>query len=236
MLEMLTDPQTYLSLITLTTLEIVLGIDNLLFLSIVSAKLPKEKQELARKLGLSLALFGRLALLFSLSWLLSLQRPLFEFLNHSFSTHDLVLGIGGLFLIYKATQEIFYTIEGYSEERQIRVLSLPSALIQILMLDIIFSLDSIITAIGLASQISIMIVAIMIAIGIMLFASRLVSEFLDKNPSMKILGLAFLLLVGVLLLADSFGEHISRSYVYFSLGFSAFVESINLKQRSKKYK
>lgn len=234
MLQLLTDPQTYLSLVTLTALEIVLGIDNLLFLSIVAAKLPKEKQELARKLGLSLALFGRLALLFSLSWLLSLQKPLFTLFERSFSAHDLVLGIGGLFLIYKATQEIFYTIEGNQQERDVRVLSLPSALIQILMLDIVFSLDSIITAVGLVSQISIMVVAIMIAIGIMLFASRSVSDLLDKNPSLKILGLAFLLLVGVLLLADAFGEHVSRGYIYFSLGFSTFVEIINIKHRSAK--
>ena len=233
MLQLLTDPQTYLSLITLTALEIVLGIDNLLFLSIVANKLPLEKRELARKLGLSLALFGRLALLFCLSWLLSLKKPLFEAFGHSFSTHDLVLGLGGLFLVYKATQEIFYAIEGIAEERDIRVLSLPSALIQILMLDIVFSLDSIITAIGLASQISIMAIAILIAILIMLFASRFVSDFLEKNPSMKILGLSFLLLVGVLLMADAFGEHVSREYVYFALGFSAFVESINLRHRAK---
>src|SRR3989338_2871680 len=171
MLQLLTDPQTYLSLITLTALEIVLGIDNLLFLSIVANKLPLEKRELARKLGLSLALFGRLALLFCLSWLLSLKKPLFEAFGHSFSTHDLVLGLGGLFLVYKATQEIFYAIEGIAEERDIRVLSLPSALIQILMLDIVFSLDSIITAIGLANQISIMAIAIMISIIVILFSS-----------------------------------------------------------------
>src|SRR3989338_8061934 len=233
MFEILTDPQTYLSLLTLTALEIVLGIDNILFLSIVAAKLPKEQQELARKLGLSLALFGRLALLFSLSWLLSLKKPLFSVLEYSFSTHDLVLGLGGIFLIYKATQEIFYTIEGYSEEREVRVLSLRSALIQILMLGIVFSLDSIITAVGLANQISVMAIAIMIAIIVMLFASRWVSEFLDKNPSMKILGLAFLLLIGVLLIADAFGEHISRAYVYFALGFSSFVEVVNIRHRVK---
>ncbi|MEI6805973.1 MAG: TerC family protein [Myxococcaceae bacterium] len=233
MLEILTDSQTYLSLLTLTALEIVLGIDNILFLSIVANKLPKEQQETARRLGLSLALFGRLALLFSLSWLLSLQKPLFVILDHSFSAHDLVLGLGGLFLIYKGTQEIFYAIEGISEEREVRVLSLRSALIQILMLDIVFSLDSIITAVGLASQISIMAIAIMIAIVIMLFASRWVSEFLDKNPSMKILGLSFLLLVGVLLVADAFGQHIPRAYVYFALGFSSFVEMINIRHRAK---
>jgi predicted tellurium resistance membrane protein TerC len=233
MFEILTDPQTYLSLITLTVLEIVLGIDNILFLSIVAAKLPKEQQELARKLGLSLALFGRLALLFSLSWLLSLKEPLFSIWEHSFSTHDLVFGLGGVFLIYKATQEIFYAMEGYEQEREVRVISLRSALVQILLLDIVFSLDSIITAVGLATQIGIMAIAIMIAIVIMLFASRHVSNFLDKNPSMKVLGLSFLLLIGVLLIADAFGQHVSRAYVYFALGFSAFVEAINLRQRSK---
>ena len=233
MLELLTDPQTYLSLITLTALEIVLGIDNILFLSIVAAKLPKHQQETARKLGLSLALFGRLALLFSLSWLLSLKKPLFEVFGHEFSTHELVLGIGGLFLLYKATQEIFQTIEGISEEREVKVLSLRSALIQILMLDIIFSLDSILTAVGLATQIGIMAIAIMISIVIMLFASRWVSEFLDKNPSMKVLGLSFLLLVGFLLLVDAFGIHVPRGYVYFALGFSVFVEAINIRHRGK---
>lgn len=233
MLDTLTDPQTYLSLITLTSLEIVLGIDNLLFLSIVASRLPREQQELARKLGLSLALFGRLALLFSLSLLLSMKKPLFSIMAHSFSTHDLVFGLGGVFLIYKATQEIFYAVEGFSVEREVRVLSLRSALIQILMLDIVFSLDSIITAVGLASQIGIMAIAIMIAIVIMLFGSRWVSLFLDKNPSMKILGLSFLLLVGVLLIADAFGQHVPRAYVYFALGFSAFVEMINIRHRNK---
>lgn len=233
MSEILTDPQTYLSLLTLTVLEIVLGIDNILFLSIVSGKLPKEQQEIARKLGLSLALFGRLALLFSLSWLLSLKKPLFSISIYSFSTHDLVFGLGGLFLIYKATQEIFYATEGISEKPEVRVLSLKSALIQILLLDIVFSLDSIITAVGLANQIVIMAIAIMIAIVIMLFASRRVSEFLDKNPSMKVLGLSFLLLIGVLLIADAFGQHVSRAYVYFALGFSSFVEMINIRHRTK---
>lgn len=234
MLEILTDPQTYLRLVTLTALEIVLGIDNILFLSIVAGKLPKEQQETARKLGLSLALFGRLALLFSLSWLLSLTKPLFSILEHSFSTHDLVLGLGGVFLIYKSTQEIFYAIEGFSQERNVRVISLPSALMQILLLDIVFSLDSVITAVALApDQIGIMAIAIMIAIAIMLFASRFVSDFLDKNPSMKVLGLSFLLLIGVLLMADAFGQHVSRAYVYFALGFSAFVEAINIRHRHK---
>lgn len=236
MFEVLTDPNTYLSLVTLTALEIVLGIDNILFLSIVASRLPKHQQETARKLGLSLALFGRLALLFSLSWLLSLKKPLFEVLGHDISAHDLVLGLGGVFLIYKATQEIFYTIEGISEEREVKVLSMRSALIQILMLDIVFSLDSIITAVGLANQIGIMSLAIMIAIVIMLFASKHVSDFLDRNPSMKVLGLSFLLLIGVLLLADAFGQHVSRAYVYFALGFSSFVETVNIIYRKKSQK
>ncbi|MBL4818701.1 MAG: TerC family protein [Deltaproteobacteria bacterium] len=233
MTEFLLDPNTYLSLITLTALEIILGIDNILFISIVCSKLPAHQQETARKLGLSLALFGRLALLFSLSWLLSLNKPLFQVLDHWFSGRDLVLGIGGLFLLYKATQEIFQTVEGITEDRKVKVMSFGSAIAQILVLDIVFSLDSVITAIGLASQISIMAIAIFISIVIMVFASRHVSAFLDKNPSMKVLGLSFLLLISVLLLADSFGQHVSRTYVYFALGFSAFVELMNLRARNK---
>ncbi|MES2504145.1 MAG: TerC family protein [Myxococcota bacterium] len=233
MFELLTDPNTYLSLITLTALEIVLGIDNILFISIVCARLPKEQQETARKLGLSLALFGRLALLFSLSWLLSLKDPLFSIMGHWFTGHDLVFGLGGLFLVYKATQEIFYAVEGVSQERTVRVVTMRAAIFQILMLDIVFSLDSIITAVGLASQLSIMAVAIIIAIVIMLVASKYVSDFLDRNPSMKVLGLSFLLLIGVLLIAEAFGQEVSRIYVYFALGFSSFVELVNLRMRSK---
>ncbi len=233
MYDFLSDPNTYLSLVTLTALEIVLGIDNILFLSIVCSRLPKHQQEKARKLGLSLALFGRLALLFSLSWLLSLKTPLFEVLGHWFSAHDLVLGLGGIFLLYKGTQEIFYAVEGNPDAGNTKKLSFGSAIAQILMLDIVFSLDSIITAVGLASQLLIMAIAIMIAVGIMLFASKYVSDFLDKNPSMKVLGLSFLLLIGVLLMADALGQHVSRAYVYFALGFSLFVEVINLRARAR---
>jgi predicted tellurium resistance membrane protein TerC len=233
MYDFLSDPNTYLSLVTLTALEIVLGIDNILFLSIVCSRLPKHRQETARKLGLSLALFGRLALLFSLSWLLSLKTPLFEAMGHWFSAHDLVLGLGGLFLLYKGTQELFYAVEGNPDTKKHYTLSFGAAIAQILMLDIVFSLDSIITAVGLASQLLIMAIAIMIAVAIMLFASKYVSDFLDKNPSVKVLGLSFLLLIGVLLLADSMGQHVSRAYVYFALGFSLFVELINLRARAR---
>ncbi|MBH1988688.1 MAG: TerC family protein [Myxococcaceae bacterium] len=231
MFDLLTDPNTYLSLMTLTALEIVLGIDNILFLSIVASRLPKHQQETARRLGLSLALIGRLSLLFSLSWLLSLHEPLLVLAGYVFSAHDLVLGLGGLFLIYKATQEIYLSLEGREEAREVKVLSLRSALVQIFLLDIVFSLDSIITAVGLANQIAIMSIAILIAVVIMLFGSRYVNDFLEKHPSMKILGLAFLLLVGVLLFADALGTHFPRAYVYSALGFSAFVEFLNIQHR-----
>ncbi len=234
MMELLSDPQTYLSLLTLTALEIVLGIDNILFISIVSSRLPKDLQEKARRLGLSLALFGRLGLLLSLSWVLSLTKPLFSLLGHDISGRDLVLGAGGLFLIYKATQEMFFHLEVKNDskpEEQPKFITMRSAIIQIVILDIVFSLDSIITAIGLVSHVAIMAVAIIIAVTIMLFFSGIISEFLDRHPSLKVLGLAFLLLVGVLLVAECFGHAIPRAYIYFSLAFSVCVEIINIKHR-----
>jgi predicted tellurium resistance membrane protein TerC len=234
MTELVFDPQTYISLLTLTALEIVLGIDNILFISIVSSRLPKNLQEKARRLGLFFALFGRLGLLMSLSWVLSLTKPLFSLLGHNISGRDLVLGVGGLFLIYKATQEIFFHLEVKDEknsEEQPQFMTMRSAIIQIVMLDIVFSLDSIITAIGLVSHVSIMAVAIVIAVIIMLFFSKIISKFLDRHPSMKVLGLAFLLLVGVLLVLECFGYAIPRGYIYFSLAFSLSVEVINIKHR-----
>ena len=234
MIELLSDPQTYLSLLTLTALEIVLGIDNILFISIVSSRLPRDQQEKARRLGLALALFGRLGLLLSLSWVLSLTKPFFSLLGHEISGRDLVLGIGGLFLIYKATQEIFFHLEvkdSNNSDEKPRFMTMRSAIVQIVMLDIVFSLDSIITAIGLVSHVAIMAVAIIIAVIIMLFFSGIISEFLDRHPSMKVLGLAFLLMVGVLLVAECFGYAIPRAYIYFSLAFSVAVEVVNIKHR-----
>ncbi|MDA0713514.1 MAG: TerC family protein [bacterium] len=231
------DPQTYISLIILTALEIVLGIDNILFISIVSGRLPKHLQERARVIGLSLALFGRLGLLASLSWVLSLTKPVLTIMQHDFSARDLVLGIGGLFLIYKATQEIFYHLEVAPDtEKSVKTktITMRSAILQILVLDIVFSLDSIITAIGLVSNLTVMAIAIVIAVIVMLFFSRLISEFLERHPSMKVLGLAFLLLVAVLLVAECFGHHIPRGYVYFALGFSVCVEVINIKHNEYK--
>lgn len=234
MIEMLQDPQTYVSLITLTVLEIVLGIDNILFISIISSRLPPEQRAHARRLGLGLALFGRLALLFSLNFVLSLTTPLFSVGQFSFAGRDLVLGLGGLFLLYKSTQEIFVQVEGAGQEHKpVRVASFRSAIMQILMLDIVFSLDSIITAIGLVGELAVMAIAVVIAVVIMLFFSSYISEFLDRHPSMKILGLSFLFLVAVLLVVESLGTHVPRGYVYFALGFSVAVEMLNLWQRDR---
>lgn len=232
MTDLLLDPQTYISLITLTGLEIVLGVDNILFISIVSNLLPEDQRRKARRIGLALALFGRLALLFSLSIVIALKDPIFSVFGHDFSGRDLVLGLGGLFLIYKATQEIFFSLEGAEqEEKKPRVLGFGMAIAQIVMLDIVFSLDSIITAIGLVSEVSIMAIAIVIAVVIMLFFSEHISGFLDRHPSMKMLGLSFLLLVAVLLVAESFGAHVPRQYIYFALGFSFAVEVVNIRMR-----
>ncbi len=235
MMELLLDPQTYLSFLALTALEIVLGIDNLLFISIVTSRLPKGQQEQARKLGIGLALFGRLALLFSLGWVLSLTKPLFSVWQFSFSGRDLVLGLGGLFLIYKATQEIFIHLEQASqpEEQPKKAITLKSAIGQIILLDLVFSLDSIITAIGLVSHMAIMAVAVVIAVIVMLMFSNFIADFLDRHPSMKVLGLSFLLLIAVLLVAECFGHHLPRAYVYFALGFSMVVEAINIAHRNK---
>ncbi len=235
MIELLSDPQTYLSFLALTALEIVLGIDNLLFISIVTSRLPKAKQESARRWGIGLALFGRLALLFSLGWVLSLTKPLFTIMEFSFSGRDIVLGLGGLFLIYKATQEIFVHLEQASAppDQTKKTITMKAAIGQIILLDLVFSLDSIITAIGLVSHMAIMAVAVIIAVFVMLAFSNYIANFLDRHPSMKVLGLSFLLLIAVLLVAESFGHHLPRAYVYFALGFSVLVEAINIAHRTK---
>lgn len=238
MTELLLDPQTYLSFLLLTALEIVLGVDNILFISIVVSRLPKNKRKLARRIGLFLALFGRIALLFSLNFVMSLTKPLIQILDLSFSGRDLVLGLGGLFLLYKATQEIFFHLEEAKNEQDeiIKTITMTQAIGQILVLDLVFSLDSIITALGLVKHVSIMVIAIVIAVFIMLFFAELISDFLDEHPSMKVLGLAFLLLVGVLLIAEAFGNHVPKGYVYFALAFSLCVEIINIKYKKNKQK
>jgi len=226
------------ALVSLTVMEIVLGIDNVLLVAILSQKVKPEHRARVRQLGISLALVLRIALLFTLSWLMGLTRPLFTLFDHAFSGRDLVLLAGGLFLIYKATHELYERIEltdqddDQSAEREKPAGSIATVF-QILALDVVFSLDSVITAVGMARALVVMIAAMMIAVGVMLIFSGVVSEFVDRHPSMKILALSFLLLIGVLLTADAFGHHISRGYVYFAMAFSLLVELMNMRFRKK---
>jgi len=231
LMEWLTNPQIWVSLLTLTLLEIVLGIDNLVFLSIVAGRLPPERQARARQVGLFVALGLRLALLSAITWIMRLTSPLFEIAGHGLSWRDLILIGGGLFLLVKGTQEIHARIEGEAEEGKdgsgSRGVSFAGTIIQIALLDIVFSLDSVITAVGMASQLSVMMVAVVIAIGIMLLASGPVSGFIDRHPTVKILALSFLLLIGMTLIADGFGAPVSKGYIYAAIGFSMTVEVLN---------
>lgn len=237
LVEWMADPQAWLGFATLTALEIVLGVDNIVFLSILSARLPEAQQESARRIGLALALIGRLVLLFSLAWIMKLVEPLFGVLGHEISGRDLILIGGGLFLLGKATHEIHVSIEGggHAKEGEGKA-SFGSILLQILLFDVVFSLDSVITAVGMVDEIGVMVCAVCVAIGFMLFTARAVSEFIDRHPTVKILALSFLLLVGVALVADGLEFHIPRGYVYFAMGFSVFVELLNLKGPRRKAK
>ncbi len=233
-MEFLLDPQIWIALITLTLLEIVLGVDNIIFISILSQKLPKNEQGKARVVGLGLAMFMRVALLFSMSWVMGLTQPLLEVLNYSISGRDLILFFGGMFLIAKSTHEIHGTLEGDEKEgKDIKAVSFLSVLVQILLLDIIFSLDSVITAVGMVDQLSVMVVAVVIAVIFMMFFSGTVSRFIDKHPTIKMLALSFLILVGFALMAESFNVHVPKGYIYFAMAFSVFVEVLNLKIRTK---
>lgn len=236
MFEWITDSQAWMSLVTLTALEIVLGIDNVIFLSILSSKLPPHEQEKARKLGLSLAMFIRIGLLFSITWVMQLTRPLFEVMGHEISGRDLILIGGGLFLVGKSTHEIHEKLEGEEDHHTVskRRVSFASIIIQILLLDIIFSLDSVITAVGMANQLSIMVIAVIIAVGFMMFFAGAINGFVQRHPTIKILALSFLILIGVMLIAEGFGQHISKGYIYFAMAFSVFVEIINIKIRSNR--
>ena len=231
-MEWLTDPQTWIAFLTLTALEIVLGIDNIVFISILADKLPVDQQKRARTIGLALALGTRILLLLSLSWVIGLTQPLFSLFGHDMSGRDLVLLLGGLFLIGKSTHEIHGSLEGAEEHRMARAAaSFASILIQIALLDIVFSLDSVITAVGMVDQIGVMIAAVVIAIAFMMFAAGAVSGFVKRHPTVKMLALSFLLLIGVMLLAEGFGRHIPKGYIYFAMAFSVFVEMLNLKIR-----
>jgi predicted tellurium resistance membrane protein TerC len=223
-----------IALVTLSVLEVVLGIDNVIFISILAGKLPKEQQERARRTGLMAAMGMRILLLMSIAWIVRLTAPLFAVGGHPFSGRDLILIIGGLFLLFKATREIHDKLEGEEGHVSASVAPTFSAVItQIMLLDIVFSLDSVITAVGMADDLSVMVAAVVIAVGIMMFAAGPVSTFVDAHPTVKVLALSFLLLIGVSLIADGFGAHIPKGYIYFAMGFSVFVEMINLRVAKK---
>ena len=231
-MEWLTDPQIWMALVTLSALEIVLGIDNIIFISIQASKLPPQQQEKARLVGLGLAMFIRIALLFSLTWLMGLTSPLFTALGSEISGRDLILISGGLFLLWKSTMEIHEKLEGEVEIAITRVgTTFGTVIVQILLLDIVFSLDSIITALGMASQLAIMIAAVVIAVGFMMLFSGKISAFVEKHPTIKMLALSFLLLIGVALIGDGFDMHIPKGYIYFAMAFSVMVEMLNLRLR-----
>jgi predicted tellurium resistance membrane protein TerC len=236
MAELLTT-ESLIALLTLTSLEIVLGIDNIVFISILVGKLPAAQQPRARQIGLLLAMGMRIALLLAIGWVMGLTRPLFSLMDHSFAGRDLILLFGGLFLVAKATWEIHDKLEGAShstDDKPRERAGYGAILAQIVMLDIVFSLDSVITAVGMAKQVEIMIAAVVIAVGVMMAFARAIADFIDRHPTMKMLALSFLLLIGVILIADGFGQHVSKGYVYFAMAFSLFVEVLNIRTRPKR--
>jgi predicted tellurium resistance membrane protein TerC len=226
-------PEGWIALGTLTVLEIVLGIDNIVFISILAGKLRAQDRERARKVGLSLAMFIRIALLLSITWVMGLTEPLFT-IGKEISGRDLILIIGGLFLIAKSTHEIHDKLEGTEGGASAKVAaSFTAVIIQILLLDIVFSLDSVITAVGMAEDVSVMILAVIVAVGVMLVSAGPISDFVDRHPTVKMLALSFLLLIGVSLIGEGLDQHIPKGYIYFAMGFSIFVEMINLRVRKK---
>lgn len=236
-MEWLLDPQSWVALITLVALEIVLGIDNIVFLTILSGRLPKDRQVIARRLGLVFAMATRLLLLLSLAWLMTLTQPLFIVFGQDFSGRDVILIAGGLFLLAKSTSEIYENIEDAEDEQDgaaKQMSSVVAVIIQIALIDIVFSLDSVITAVGMVNQISIMMIAIIIAVVVMMLAVEKVNSVINSHPSIKILALSFLLMVGFVLIADGLGMHVPKGYIYFAMAFSVFIEMINIRMRKVK--
>jgi predicted tellurium resistance membrane protein TerC len=232
MMTWLTDPEIWIALATLTFLEIILGVDNIIFISILSGKLPESQQPAARRIGLLLAMGTRILLLFSLAWIVRLTAPLFALWGHEISGRDVILIAGGLFLLAKSTHEIHGRLEGEEGHGSARAASsFVSVLVQIMLLDIVFSLDSVITAVGMAEDISVMVAAVVLSVGIMMFSAEPISAFVGKHPTVKVLALSFLLLIGVSLVGDGLGMHMPKGYIYFAMGFSVFVEMINLRVR-----
>jgi predicted tellurium resistance membrane protein TerC len=234
-MDWLTDPQIWIALVTLTSLEIVLGIDNIIFISILTGKLPPERQNRGRLLGLQLAMLTRIALLFSLTWIMRLTAPLFTLPGTEISGRDIILIAGGLFLLAKSTFEIHEKLEGdetgHGPARG--KVSFAGVITQIALLDIVFSLDSVITAIGMTDRIWVMVAAVMLSVGVMMLSSGYISSFVHRHPTVKMLALSFLLLIGVTLIAEGFDQHIPKGYIYFAMAFSVFVEMLNLRSRSR---
>ena len=231
-MDWITDPQIWIALATLTFLEIVLGVDNIIFISILSGKLPPDQQPKARRVGLLGALVTRVLLLFSLAWIIRLTAPWFTVLGQEISGRDLILIVGGLFLLAKSTHEIHEKLEGEEGHASSRVAaSFASVVVQIMLLDIVFSLDSVITAVGMVDELWVMVTAVIVAVGIMMLSAETIRAFVHRHPTVKMLALSFLLLIGLSLLAEGFDHHIPKGYIYFAMGFSVFVEAINLRMR-----
>ena len=234
MFEWFTSPEAWIALGTLTALEIVLGIDNIIFISILVGRLPLHQRELGRRVGISLAMLTRLGLLFSIAWVMNLKQPWFTVLSHEISGRDLILISGGLFLLFKSTHEIHNSLEGVEENTEVQVAAgLAGVLAQIAILDIIFSLDSVITAVGLVEHVSIMAIAIILAVAVMLMAAKPIGDFVDTHPTIKILALSFLILVGVTLIVEGFDVHVPKGYIYFAMAFSVSVEMLNIRMRKR---
>jgi predicted tellurium resistance membrane protein TerC len=234
MFDWLSDPQAWIALATLTALEIVLGIDNIVFISILSDKLPSEQRARARVLGLAVAMVGRVVLLLSLAWIMRLTADLFAIAGHGLSGRDLILLAGGLFLIAKSTYEIHDKTEGGSHRGEVGPkVSFASVIIQIMLLDLVFSLDSVITAVGMADHVPVMVLAVVIAVGVMMLSASAVAGFISRHPTIKMLALAFLMLIGVMLVAEGFGQHVPKGYIYSAMAFSLFVEALNLRARRR---
>ncbi len=233
MIELLSDPSIWAALITLTGLEIVLGIDNIIFISILSSRLAKNQQKNARQIGLILAMLTRIMLLFSLSLIMKLTEPFFTIINQAISGRDLILIVGGLFLIGKSTTEIHHKLEGEAETAngEKKKVTFTNVIIQIMILDIVFSLDSVITAVGMTDQLWVMVTAVILSVGFMLLASGAISDFVDRHPTIKILALSFLILIGLALMGEGLEMHIPKGYIYFAMAFSVCVEFLNIKVR-----
>ena len=238
MIELLSDPEAWVSLLVLSTMEIVLGIDNIVFITILCGRLPKERQLSARRLGLAVALIARLALLLTISWVMRLKETLFTFVV-DWSGKDLILVGGGLFLLYKATHEIYVNVEhpegegGGDKDKDSKPISYAGLIVQVMILDIVFSLDSVITAVGMAEHVEVMVVAMIIAVIVMMVGAGPIGDFIEAHPSVRLLALAFLVLIGVMLLVEGTGQHVSKGYIYAAMGFSLFVQLLNLRRDTK---